>query len=232
MNERVLTRIARSAIGNVGERVYATLREAIVTAALEPGQRLSENELSVPLGVSRTPIRAALARLREDRLVAIVPQLGTFVTLISPRAVGDAAFVREALECSAIRLTTERIDRAGLEELHANIVAQVKVVEERDDEAFDLLDEALHRTICEQSGHKIAWSVSRRANGHLDRIRRLSLPDSGYMAAMLGEHRTMIGAIADGDPAQAERELRQHLRTVLSSLDQIRSAHPEYFEQE
>src|SRR5439155_1635740 len=76
------------------------------------------------LGVSRTPIREALALLREDRLVAIVPQLGTFMTLISADAVADAAFVREALECSAVRRTAERIEAAGLEDLSANLVAQ------------------------------------------------------------------------------------------------------------
>jgi GntR family transcriptional regulator, rspAB operon transcriptional repressor len=56
--------------------------------------------------------------------VAIVPQLGTFVTLISTDAVADAAFVREALECSAIQLATERATERDLEELQANLAAQ------------------------------------------------------------------------------------------------------------
>jgi DNA-binding GntR family transcriptional regulator len=218
--------------GSIGESVYVALREAIVTADLEPGRKLSENELTQLLGVSRTPVREALARLREDRLVVIVPQLGTFVTLISPSAVNDAAFVREALECSAVRLATGRITAAGLEELQANIAAQEVAAGEGDADTFDLLDEALHRIICEQSGHEIAWTLSRRANGHLDRIRRLSLPDGGYMSEMLAEHRTLVAAIADGDPDRAEGELRRHLRMVLSSLEQIRSAHPDYFDRD
>src|SRR3954471_16619006 len=85
-------------------RVYANLRDAIVRADLAPGRQLSENELAASLGVSRTPVREALQRLRDDRLVEIVPQLGTFVSPISTRAVADAQFVREALECAAIRL--------------------------------------------------------------------------------------------------------------------------------
>ena len=227
-----LNRFGLGRSGSIGESVYVTLREAIVTADLKPGRKLSENELTSLLGVSRTPVREALARLREDRLVAIVPQLGTFVTLISPSAVDDAAFVREALECSAVRLATDRITSDGLEDLQANIAAQRVAAEQGDAESFDLLDESLHQIICEQSGHEIAWSLSRRANGHLARIRRLSLPDSGYMAEMLEEHQTLVAAIAEGDPDRAERELRRHLRMVLSSVDQIRSAHPEYFEQD
>src|ERR671921_1610907 len=106
----------RASGGSARDQVYVALREAIVCAELEPGRRLSENELADLLGVSRTPVREALARLRDERLVAIVPQLGTFVTLISPAAVEDAAFVREALECSAIRLATEHASERDLEE--------------------------------------------------------------------------------------------------------------------
>jgi len=231
--ERAVNRFTRSPIGgNPGERVYAILREAIVTAELEPGRQLSENELAELLGVSRTPLRGALARLREDRLVVIVPQLGTFVTMISRSAVEDAAFVREALECAAIRMATERITEAGLEELQVNLAAQERAEAEHDADSFDLLDEDLHRAICQQSGHEIAWALSRRANGHLDRVRRLSLPDNTYLSQMVTEHRSMVAAIAEGKPDQAEEELRRHLRTVLSSLDQIRSRHPEYFETE
>src|SRR5690349_478510 len=60
-----------------GPQVYARLRAAIIAAEFEPGRQLSENELAARLGVSRTPVREALARLREERLVEIVPQLGT-----------------------------------------------------------------------------------------------------------------------------------------------------------
>src|ERR1044072_2785086 len=80
-------------------QAYQTLRDAIVRVDIVPGQQLSENELAAQLGVSRTPVREALARLRDEQLVHVVPQLGTFVSRISPAAVGDAQFVREALEC-------------------------------------------------------------------------------------------------------------------------------------
>jgi DNA-binding GntR family transcriptional regulator len=213
------------------DQVYVALREAIVSAELEPGRRLSENELADRLGVSRTPVREALVRLRDERLVAIVPQLGTFVTLISPDAVADAAFVREALECSAIRLATENASERDLEELQANLAAQDRAEATNDIDAFDHLDEALHRTLCELSGRDIAWSLSRRANGHLDRVRRLSLPEPGYLGEMVAEHRSVVAAVAEKDPDRAEATLRHHLRMVLSSLPSIRAAHPDYFEE-
>jgi DNA-binding GntR family transcriptional regulator len=213
------------------DQVYGALRDAIVTADLEPGRRLSENELGDLLGVSRTPVREALARLRDERLVAIVPQLGTFVTLISQQAVADAAFVREALECSAIRLATAQAADADLEELQANLTAQDRAHAEGDAEAFDRLDDALHRRLCDLSGHEMAWTLSRRANGQLDRVRGLSLPDPVYIGEMIAEHRAVVSAVADREPDRAESLLRHHLRMVLSSLPQIQADHPEYFEE-
>jgi GntR family transcriptional regulator, rspAB operon transcriptional repressor len=224
--------IDRTAAGATRERVYLTVREAITTAGLAPGRRLSENELAGELGVSRTPIREALALLREERLVAIVPQLGTFVTRISTRAVADAAFVREALECSAVKLAAERIDADALEGLQANLAAQEQARDAGDVAAFDGLDDALHRALCEASGHGIAWTLAHRANGQLDRVRRLSLREPGYLAEMVAEHGDVLTALGAGDAEAAERTLRHHLRMVPSLLPAIRVAHPEYFEEE
>src|SRR5437763_3342513 len=126
------------------DQAYAALREAIVSAELAPGERLSENRLAERLGVSRTPVREALARLRDERLVAIVPQLGTFVTRIDPEAVADAQFVRESLECNAIRLTTERITDRDLQDLGDIVELQQRAEQQGDAVAFDHHDDALH----------------------------------------------------------------------------------------
>jgi len=218
------------ASGPASDRVYLALREAIISTELTPGQKLSENELAGELGVSRTPVREARARLRDERLVAIVPQLGTFVTLISPSAVADAEFVRESLECAAVGRAVERIGGETLEEIQANLTAQERACARGDDRAFDHLDEDLHRRLCSASGHSIAWTLSRRANGHLDRIRRLSLPDERYLHEMLDEHRRIVAAVASGDADQAESALRHHLRMVSSNLALIQAEHPDYFE--
>ena len=105
-------------------QAYAALREAIVRAELAPGRQLSENELASRLGVSRTPIREALVRLRDERLVEIVPQLGTFVTRISGQAVGDAQFIREALECACVRRAAELATEDDVAALEDNLRAQ------------------------------------------------------------------------------------------------------------
>lgn len=191
---------------------------------------MSENEIADKLGVSRTPVREALARLRDDQLVRIVPQLGTFVSPISVSGVDDAQFLREALECSAVRLAAERADTADLAELGALIVRQEAARDAEDASAFFVLDDRLHSTLCELSGRPIAWTIVARANGHLNRVRRLSLAEPRYIAEMIEEHKAVVDAVGRNEPDAAEAALRHHLRMVLSDLPLIRTNHPDYFE--
>jgi GntR family transcriptional regulator, rspAB operon transcriptional repressor len=197
---------------------------------LEPGRQISENEIADKLGVSRTPVREALARLRDDQLVRIVPQLGTFVSRISVSGVDDAQFLREALECSAIRLAAERADRDDVAELEDLIAHQEYARDVGDASEFFALDDRLHSTLCELSGRPIAWAIIERANGHLNRVRRLSLAEPRYIAEMIEEHKAVVDAVGRNDSDGAERALRHHLRMVLSDLPNIRTIHPEYFE--
>ncbi len=211
-------------------QVYAALRDAIVRGELEPGQQLSENSLAERIGVSRTPIREAIGRLREDRLVETVPQLGTFVARINPTAISDAQFIREALECAAIRLTAQVAKEADVAELEENLHQQDRAREAADLDAFYLLDDSFHRALCDLSGHISVWIVSERAKAHLNRIRRLSLGMPNYLDEMVAEHRLVVDAVAANDPDEAERLLREHLRTVLREVPRMRTEHPDYFE--
>ena len=215
--------------GTARRAAYEALRQAIIDGTLTPGTRLSENELADLLGVSRTPVREALLRLREEQLVEVGPQLGTFVTPISLRAVRDAQFLREAVECAAVRLATERATPGDVERLQDVLRRQERARDADDLEAWFALDEEFHHALCDLSGRQIAWSIGQRANGHLARVRRLSLPVPSYLAEMVEEHRRVVDAVDVGDADLAEAALRHHLRMVLSGVPRIRAEHPELF---
>lgn len=231
MTDTRLTRIRRQSGGAVPAQVYAQLRDAIVCGDFAPGRRLSENELSGALGVSRTPVREALARLRDDRLVNVVPQLGTFVSRISPAAVADAQFIREALECAAVRKAAETCSEDELALLEANIASQERALAQDDHDTFFALDESFHQSLCNLSRHPSVWPISQRVKGHLNRIRRLSLPMPDYLDAMIEEHRAVVSAVGRHEPDEAELALRYHLRMVLREVPTIRAAHPDFFEE-
>jgi DNA-binding GntR family transcriptional regulator len=144
--------------------------------------------------------------------------------------VRDAQFVREALECAAVRLATERAREEDVAMLWQNIDAQRRAQRDGDRDAFFVLDDALHGSVAALSGHAIAASLSQRARGHLDRVRHLSLTTPRYLREMVAEHETVIDAVASGDADGAEEALRHHLRMVLSELPRIRGEHPELFD--
>lgn len=223
-------RIERSRLGPARNQVYRALRESIESVALEPGLQLSENELATRLNVSRTPIREALVRLRDDRLVEIVPQLGTFVARISRAALEDAHFVRTALESAAVTRAALRAGDEDVAALRAIVCRQAQARDEEDVDRFYVLDDEFHGSLCELSGHGIAWTISQRASGHLNRIRRLSLPLPTYVAEMVQQHTVVVDAIGARKPAAAQRALTHHLGMVLAGLPEVAELHPQYFE--
>jgi DNA-binding GntR family transcriptional regulator len=230
MSDMRIDRLRSGDSGSASRQVYRTLRDAIIAAALAPGQRISENELAERLAVSRTPVREALIRLRDERFVQIVPQLGTYVTRISAAAVADAQFIRESLECAAVRLAATRADEADIAALRGLVRRQAEVSGHGDYERFAVLDDEFHAALCELAGHSVAWEVAERVKGHLNRVRRLSLPQPHYLEEMVSEHGQVLEALAQADPDAAEVTLRHHLRMVLSALPAIREEHPDYFD--
>ena len=224
-----ITRSARISGGSTRAQVYEALRASIETVEFPPGLRLSENELAERLGVSRTPVREALLGLSDDRLVEIVPQLGTFVAPITRAALTDAQFIRESLECAAVADAAADAGEAEIAALRAIVARQAETRDAADLERFYSLDDEFHRSLCRIGGRQIAWSISQRASGHLNRVRRLSLPVHDYIADMVAQHTTVVDAVADHDPDAATATLGAHLSRVLVGLGEIAQEHPDYF---
>ena len=112
--------------GSIAEQVFRTLRSSIVTMRLTPATALSEQDIADRLKVSRQPVREAFIKLSEIGLVRVLPQRGTFVVKISAKAVTDARFVREAVECAIARRASEGIGKAAMDELRAILAEQRK----------------------------------------------------------------------------------------------------------
>jgi GntR family transcriptional regulator, rspAB operon transcriptional repressor len=227
-----IKRSARVSGSSTRQQVYAQLRQAIETVEFPPGTRLSENELAERLGVSRTPVREALLGLRDDRLVEIVPQLGTFVARITRGALEDAQFIRESLECAAVADAAGHADEQDIALLRAIVDRQAQTRDANDLARFYGLDDEFHSTLCAIGGRQIAWSISQRASGHLNRVRRLSLPVHDYINEMVCQHKAVVDAVADRDPEAARARLAEHLSSVLHGLGEIAHGHPDFFEDE
>ena len=196
----------------------------------KPGQPLSEKELSLRYGVSRTPVREALLQLEDESLVEIYPQAGTFVSRISVHGVTEAQFIREALECAALRAAVGHLGPADVKRLETNLDRQRDAHAAHDVDTFYILDEAFHQAIVEHSGYPGVWRFAQRAKVHLNRARRLSLPAVSTIGALIDQHATILEHIANNDVASAEQALQTHLRMVLHDLPALQREYPDYFE--
>lgn len=211
-------------------RVFHSLKNAIVTMALTPGQALSENEIATQLGVSRQPVREAFIKLSEAGLVRIRPQRGTFVVKISTKQVTDARFVREAVEVAVARRACEVMSRQAIKDLRSILKAQRAAAAEAEPARFLALDEAFHRGLALGVDCDYAWRVVEEVKAQMDRVRYLSLPYATPIARLVDQHAAILSAIEAGDAAAAEKATRAHLAEILTSLPLLARQHPGLFE--
>jgi DNA-binding GntR family transcriptional regulator len=215
-----------------GNRLYAQLYADILSGRLRPGVLLSETRIAERHGISRTPVREVFQHLAKEGLLRVVPQIGTFVAPISLTSVNSSQFIREALECRAVRLAAERATRTQLAVLRRQIAQQTRAIRAGDHLAFFSLDETMHRTILDIADHPHVWDLIASVKAQLDRVRYLSLEDHAWLAMIYRQHREIVACIADHDPAGAEKAMQEHLRTVFSAIARIATAHPAFFEED
>jgi DNA-binding GntR family transcriptional regulator len=212
--------------------VHARLISDIVTLRFQPGQTLSENELASEYGVSRTPVREAVQRLRLAGLVEVRPQSGTFVSKVDLARFREAQFVRETLETACIELALSRDEPFAAKDLAAmrrEISAQSQCAADRDAVGFVQHDEAMHRIVCALSGHESVWDTIAQSKVHLDRVRHMSLVTQDVMRSLVRQHRAIVDGIAAANTKAAVAAARQHTRETLRVLPDLIATHPDYF---
>jgi DNA-binding GntR family transcriptional regulator len=205
----------------LSDQAYDALRRMIVHGELAPGTRLSEPDLTDQLGIGRTPLREALLLLAQERLIHLQPQSGSFVSAIDLDQVREAQFIREHLECGIIRHVATCIDRRGLGDIRRLLEQQDEALESNDPDRFYDLDEDLHAGFCRIAGRSGVWRLIQQSKMHMDRVRRLSLPMHDQIPRLIGQHRSILAALTQGDPDGAETALRTHLREVFATIDTL-----------
>jgi DNA-binding GntR family transcriptional regulator len=186
-----------------------------VSLRLKPGDPISEKEVAARYGVSRTPVREAIQRLADERLVEIFPQSGTFVARIPYGDLPEAMVIRKALETASVRLATEKATRSQLLALATIVEQQREAAEANDRGAFHRADEAFHAKIAEISGFPGIWRQVLQVKVQVDRYRRLTLSQEGRMAQVIADHERILAGITAGNPQDAEIGMALHLDAVL-----------------
>jgi GntR family transcriptional regulator, rspAB operon transcriptional repressor len=215
--------------GSLGQRVYQTLRQAILSLAYRPGEILRKPDICEALGVSRSPVADAVARLQGEGLVDVVPQAGTFVARFSMQEIREGAFLREAIETAAIERVAARITDDQLTLLRRNLTVQVALVADGDIAGFYAMDAAMHELLLSFTGFPKLAQVAETAWAHVNRARQLVLPVPGRVTATLAEHQAILAALEARDPAAARAAVKLHLSQLITYLEPLERTRPELF---
>jgi GntR family transcriptional regulator, rspAB operon transcriptional repressor len=224
-------RIGRPRGATASSMIYSDLRAQILSLERRPGEAISEAEIALSYGVSRTPVREAILKLSDEGLLEIFPQSGIIVSRIAVAALPEAIIIRKALEETTARLAAERATSSQILALRATLERQREAEAARDSEAFHQADEAFHATIAEIAGHPGIWRLIQQVKVHVDRYRRLTLPQRGRIAQVISEHEAIVTAIEAHDPERARIAMDQHLERLLDSIHATRSINPEFFDE-
>jgi DNA-binding GntR family transcriptional regulator len=215
--------------GSLSQRAYLSLKSAIMSLAFRPGEILRKPEICAALGVSRSPVAEAVARLAAEGLVDVVPQAGTFVARFSMAEIREGAFLREALELAAVERVARIIDESQITELRRNLRVQEALVEDGDFAGFYQMDARMHAMILSFTGFRRLSALAETAWVHVDRARQLILPRPGRVQATLDEHREIVDALAARDPVAARAAARRHLGQLIVYLEPLSETRPDLF---
>jgi DNA-binding GntR family transcriptional regulator len=198
-------------IKSVVDQVHAEILERIVAGELRPGARLRQEALAEELGVSRTPLREALARLVSEGLVEFVPNRGATVARRDFSDMEQAWRARLVIEPGAARLAAERPDPFAIESMHQTVLRQRSVAD--DVTASFALNREFHLALVAAAG-----------NAHLSQfaellwLSRIGVPifarqarDRAQVLGWADEHEAIAEAVAAGRAARAERLTRDHI---------------------
>src|SRR3990170_4568959 len=201
------------------ERAYRQLHDEILDGDLPPGTGLLEVEQSERLGVSRTPLREAVARLAADGLVAARGGRGFVVTEVSVDSIRELYEVRQALEEQAARLAARRRDPADFVALRAEFLNAPDLIRQGGGglhdyyEIIDRFDAAIDTAV----GNPFLIVALDNVRTHLARIRRMARGNPDRLRAAASEHLLTVDAIIAGDTALAAHATHVHLHQSLTS---------------
>jgi len=216
-----------------GDDVYQKIKEDILTLKLKPGQMISENEIANIYNVSRTPIKNAFLRLKGEQYIEIVPQKGSFVTLLDIRNIRDVIYMRALLELDMLNtIIDEGLTEKAVAGLRANLEEQYKLInsENLTPSSYYIIDNAFHYSLFRIVGRESMWDVIQNYQVYFARFRILDAMTTGRYEDVCLEHDKIIKALEDMDRAKLKKSVMDHLHSGLHRLDaKIKGEFKEFF---
>lgn len=203
------------------DAAYHALRQAIVSNALKPAERLNIDELARQLGVSLTPVRGAIQRLATEGLIEIHPRSGTFVASLTLQDIEETFQIRAALEGLAAEQAASAISPADLlqlKQLHKALKRPLKQQHDRDE--HERLNSEFHQLILAASGNRRLQEMYAALHAHI-KIARIHAADAGWSARQRqesAEHEAILAALEARNPQASRDALHRHIHRAKDAL--------------
>jgi DNA-binding GntR family transcriptional regulator len=200
------------------EAVYVQLEEEILSGKLLPGEQLREVALSKRLSVSRTPIRGALHRLKEEGLIELAANKGATVVGITEADLSDAYLIRTRLDGLASSMAAERISDEDKEKLRESVELSEFYINKDNPEQIKELDTKFHKIIYRASGNRVLCKILTDLHRSIKVYRKISFATPGRAEKSVMEHREILDAILRGDADEADRLTCLHVNHAMENL--------------
>lgn len=232
-----LTIIPRLPSENIREYAYRMLRYNIMNLQLPPGAPINENELCQLLSCSRTPVHEALALLKSEGLVNIVPQSSSNITLINMKNVREGLFFRTSIETALIRQLADNISIDTLNLMQQSLSQMEAILQPQVFDSVSLntlmnLDDEFHKITYFACQKDTIWKAVSSVCSHYDRIRfQGSIEQLDNLKLVCEEHRRIYEYLLLGGDPQFDLETfyDMHLSHFKSYYPALYKMHPEYF---
>ncbi|HEV2546278.1 MAG TPA: GntR family transcriptional regulator [Stellaceae bacterium] len=195
---------------------YREIKNRILDLRYPSGTKLSETRIAAELGLGRSPIRSALARLKEEGWVAITPQSGTYVKALTARDIADVLELRLLLEAHVVERATSRISELELQGLkRALAMLAPHIIEGRLDEFIEL-DDQIHSAIYRAADNNLIATILYQLREKIRWIMPTSAATRERQKRALRELEAIVEALQSRDAAAAVARMREHVRNAAA----------------
>ena len=202
---------------SIAETVFNTIENDILDGKIKSGELLTELKLCELLNVSRTPVREALKRLKQEGMIAESGK-GAVVIGITPGDIADIYSVRLRLEGLACAACCDNITSEGIKNLRNTLELQEFYVLKGNIENLRNLDSEFHGKIYEYSGSNIISGILSDLHRKVQRFRLSAMKDPNRATAAISEHRAILDAIEKRDKVLAEALAVEHIKKAYDKL--------------
>jgi DNA-binding GntR family transcriptional regulator len=209
---------AISDVHSLTRLAYETIKEAIISLKLKPGEKLKESMLAEQLQISTTPIRGALTLLQQEGLIKIIPFKGAFVAEIDDHDVEEIFKLRELLEGAAVKRAATTFSTIDLQKGDALLEKMRRAYKTGDMDSYAKASRDFHDLFIEKFGNQRMVRVLKTFDDQLERVRLTAIRTLENIPLFIGDYEKILEGLKAKNPEAAERALLIHLKRAKDAF--------------